>query len=113
MWANNFMLKHLARFSDSGECLPLESQRSEPQSPLGRCICRAAGYRNARQSPTKYSRCATIVSAMALPAPFVPPVTRTGLPLNSPVSFVFVPDAVMPLSLHSLPLPTVPDGPLS
>src|SRR5579864_5241938 len=33
-------------------------------------------------------------SAMALPAPFVPPVTRTRLPLNSPVSLVDAVDAV-------------------
>src|ERR1700739_1317547 len=39
--------------------------------------------------------------AMALPAPFVPPVTRTRLPPNSLAWFAFVLDAVMAFS--SLP----------
>src|SRR6266851_8403603 len=41
--------------------------------------------------------------AMALPAPFVPPVTRTRLPPNSLAWFAFVLDAVMAFS--SIPGP--------
>src|ERR1700739_25450 len=43
--------------------------------------------------------------AMALPAPFVPPVTRTGLPPNSLAWFAFVLDAVMAFS--SIPGPCI------
>src|SRR5579862_258595 len=41
--------------------------------------------------------------AMALPAPFVPPVTRTRLPPNSLAWFAFVLDAVMACSSVSGP----------
>src|ERR1700757_643878 len=41
--------------------------------------------------------------AMALPAPFVPPVTRTRLPANSLSRFAFVLDAVMAFSSISGP----------
>src|ERR1700737_2497729 len=41
--------------------------------------------------------------AMALPAPFVPPVTRTRLPPNSLAWFAFVLDAVMAFSSISGP----------